>query len=121
MFSTISTNNTASKIAFSIVVVSAFSYAAPVAHVDVDIDISNISNISNNLIGGCIGTMYGCCKDNVTVCATTDCSNCANMTIKNNSISLIGGCIGTMYGCCKDKVTVCATTDCSNCANMTIY
>jgi hypothetical protein len=30
----------------------------------------------NEIVGGCGGTRYGCCPDNVTACVDEDCSNC---------------------------------------------
>ena len=28
------------------------------------------------MLGGCVSTMYGCCKDDVTSCVYKNCSNC---------------------------------------------
>ena len=40
---------------------------------------NNISNInSQQLIGGCAGTQYGCCEDGITPCNITGCGNCIN-------------------------------------------
>jgi hypothetical protein len=62
---------------------------------------------NQTLLGGCPGTVYGCCHDNVTACASKECTNC-NQT-------LLGGCPGTVYGCCHDNVTACASKECTNC------
>ena len=32
--------------------------------------------VNQTLIGGCIGTKYGCCQDNVTPCEDYNCSQC---------------------------------------------
>ena len=53
-------------------------------------------------MGGCAGTQYGCCPDNVTA-KKQDGSNC-----------MMGGCAGTQYGCCPDNVTA-KNQDGSNC------
>jgi len=46
------------------------------------------------LIGGCAGTIYGCCPDGIN--PKTDPSG-------NNCMPLIGGCAGTIYGCCPNS------------------
>jgi len=48
-------------------------------------------------IGGCAGTRYGCCPNNITAKIDEIGSNCI--------IKPIGGCAGTRYGCCPDNVT----------------
>ena len=34
------------------------------------------SNVKPHIIGGCAGTQYRCCPDNVTACVDESCSNC---------------------------------------------
>jgi len=58
---------------------------------------------SSGSVGGCAGTQYGCCPDNITAKADSTGSNC-NM----------GGCSSTQYGCCPDSVTAKDSTG-SNC------
>ena len=33
-----------------------------------------------NMVGGCIGTHFGCCKDNISFCMNMNCSSCMNAT-----------------------------------------
>lgn len=40
------------------------------------LDIHNASNTNTTLLGGCSGTVFGCCHDNQTYCANMNCSNC---------------------------------------------
>ena len=86
---------------------------------------TTISNTTHELVGGCKGTMYGCCNDLITPCSFSDCSNCyiysdsdsdsdtVNKTQKN--YQYIGGCSGTLYGCCEDMITPCSFSNCSDC------
>ena len=68
------------------------------------IDIRCNGTNCNTLLGGCVGTQYGCCKDNTT-----------KMNYNGtNCITLLGGCVGTQYGCCKDNTTICEW-ECLNC------
>jgi len=60
------------------------------------------------LIGGCVGTEYGCCPDNITPRNNTIGTNCVIQ-------ELIGGCIGTEYGCCPDYITPRNNTIGTNC------
>ena len=69
--------------------------------------ISN-STLSSETVGGCEGTQYGCCPDNVTA-KNADGSNCAPYPPPT-----VGGCEGTQYGCCPDNVTA-KNADGSNC------
>ena len=69
----------------------------------------NIFYGSTNTIGGCAGTQYGCCPDNVTA-KNADGSNCTSPEPKPQ----VGGCAGTQYGCCPDNVTA-KYADGSNC------
>jgi hypothetical protein len=48
-------------------------------------------------VGGCAGTRYGCCPDNITAKIDEVGSNCL--------IKPVGGCAGTRYGCCPDNIT----------------
>jgi hypothetical protein len=64
---------------------------------------------STNTIGGCAGTQYGCCPDNVTA-KYADGSNCPSTEPKPQ----VGGCAGTQYGCCPDNITA-KYADGSNC------
>jgi hypothetical protein len=86
---------------------------------------NHTKNQTYELFGGCYGTEYGCCKDNVTFCEE-HCLNCpevVNVTFsknyllnntKNHTYELFGGCYGAEYGCCKDNVTFCEE-HCLNC------
>lgn len=77
-------------------------------------------------IGGCAGTRYGCCPDNVTSKINPFGSNCPHPynpypptppqphphpIPKPN----IGGCSGTQYGCCPDGKTARANRIGTNC------
>ena len=64
------------------------------------------------LIGGCAGTQYGCCPDNVTA-KYADGSNCSSLPVPAPQI---GGCAGTQYGCCPDNITY-KNSDGSNCSS----
>ena len=68
-----------------------------------------ISNIS--LLGGCLGTEFGCCTNTQIQCIDTQCSNC----VLDNDTSLLGGCLGTEFGCCTNTQIQCIDTQCSNC------
>ncbi len=57
-----------------------------------------ITTIKGLSVGGCNGTQYGCCPDNVTA-KNVDGSNCAVYPPVNV------GCAGTPFGCCPDNVT----------------
>ena len=70
-----------------------------------------INKTNTTLLGGCIGTQYGCCQDIYTACTTFNCSNC-------QTTELIGGCEGTKYGCCPDNINPCYNLNCSlGCTN----
>ena len=58
-------------------------------------------------IGGCAGTRYGCCPNNVTAKINEVGSNCISKQI--------GGCAGTRYGCCPNNVTAKINEVGSNC------
>ena len=34
-----------------------------------------------NMVGGCIGTHFGCCKDNTSFCMNMNCTSCMNATV----------------------------------------
>jgi len=57
-----------------------------------------------NPIGGCSGTRYGCCPNNVTPKYDEQGSNCPGRT-PYIPPKPIGGCSGTRYGCCPNNVT----------------
>ena len=40
------------------------------------VKIPNLLAKKPNIIGGCAGTQYHCCPDNVTACVDKSCSNC---------------------------------------------
>ena len=42
---------------------------------------NNSHNYSSNMLGGCLGTYFGCCGDNVTFCMNMNCTNCMNNTV----------------------------------------
>ena len=71
--------------------------------------ITNFTSSMPILLGGCLGTEYGCCPDGETSCQTQDCKSC---------FIEIGGCLGTAYGCCPDGETSCQTQDCKACLLM---
>ena len=48
-------------------------------------------------LGGCAGTRYGCCPNNVNAKIDEVGSNCF--------LKPLGGCAGTRYGCCPDSIT----------------
>ena len=83
-----------SSMPFSIAIAFSFaSMSAPIKH----------------LIGGCAGTSFGCCHDNITPCLNEGCSDCLVAS------HLIGGCAGTSFGCCPDNITPCLNEGCSVC------
>ena len=53
-------------------------------------------------IGGCAGTLFGCCEDGETAKRNLYGSNCANYHphSRHHSRHHNGGCAGTRYGCC---------------------
>ena len=53
---------------------------------------------TENLVGGCGGTQFGCCDDGYTAKVDVSGTNCQQEPI-------IGGCAGTIFGCCPDNVT----------------
>lgn len=59
-------------------------------------------------IGGCAGTMYGCCPNLMTPKFDAQGTNCLGS-------KPIGGCAGTMYGCCPNQVTPKFDAQGSNC------
>ena len=73
--------------------------------------------LRETVIGGCIGTQFGCCKNSSSPCLYKNCSSCPNMTTVPSD--LIGGCIGTQFGCCKNSSSPCLYKNCSSCPNMT--
>lgn len=68
-------------------------------------------------VGGCAGTRYGCCPDNMTPKRDMNGTNCyyrppppPNPNPYPPQLILypapvVGGCAGTRYGCCPDNVT----------------
>jgi hypothetical protein len=58
-------------------------------------------------VGGCAGTKYGCCPNNITAKIDEIGSNCVSKKI--------GGCAGTRYGCCPNNVTAKIDEIGSNC------
>ena len=84
-------------------------------------------------VGGCSGTIYGCCPDNVTAKHDTVGSNCSSYPPRppnpyppqpnpyppqpNPNPYPVGGCSGTIYGCCPDNVTAKHDTVGSNCSS----
>ena len=70
-------------------------------------------------IGGCNGTYFGCCKDNVSFCIDIHCTECTDMyqVHLNNTF---GGCHGSYFGCCKDNVSYCMDIHCNTCINNTV-
>jgi hypothetical protein len=60
-------------------------------------------------VGGCAGTRYGCCPDEMTPKYDAYGSNCIND-------ERVGGCAGTRYGCCDDKKTAKANPEGTNCS-----
>ena len=93
-------------------------------------------------VGGCRGTRYGCCPDNVTAKYDTVGSNCYYHPLpplppippnpyppqpplppnpyppqpKPNPYP-VGGCSGTIYGCCPDNITAKYDNAGSNCSS----
>ena len=65
-----------------------------------------MENIQNNINGGCAGTRYGCCPDQLTSKYNEEGTNC-------NTIN--GGCAGTRYGCCPDQLTSKYNEEGTNC------
>uniref|UniRef100_A0A6C0ERV2 CC domain-containing protein n=1 Tax=viral metagenome TaxID=1070528 RepID=A0A6C0ERV2_9ZZZZ len=59
-------------------------------------------------IGGCSGTQYGCCPNNITPKINQQGSNCLIQRP-------IGGCAGTQYGCCPNNLTPKINFQGSNC------
>ena len=75
------------------------------------------------VVGGCAGTIYGCCPDNMTPKRDMNGSNCyyhppspyppspypipphPPLPPNPNPQPVVGGCAGTRYGCCPDNVT----------------
>jgi hypothetical protein len=72
------------------------------------------SGSTNSFIGGCAGTQYGCCPDNVTA-KYADGSNCTSPVPTPVPVQ-VGGCAGTQYGCCPDNITS-KNLDGSNCSS----
>ena len=66
--------------------------------------------IKNPLIGGCDGTLFGCCKNTTEPCSDISCHQCPNTTL--DSSDLIGGCDGTLFGCCKNTTEPCSDISC---------
>lgn len=52
-------------------------FTLPIVHVR----FNNSHNYSSNMLGGCLGTYFGCCGDNVTFCMNMNCTNCMNNTV----------------------------------------
>jgi hypothetical protein len=63
---------------------------------------------SPNPVGGCAGTIYGCCLDLITPKMDTLGTNCPGY-------KPVGGCAGTIYGCCPDQITPKMDTSGTNC------
>ena len=61
-------------------------------------------------VGGCAGTQYGCCPDNITS-KNAGGSNCSPPIPP----TVIGGCAGTRYGCCPNNATSKIDQQGSNC------
>lgn len=77
-------------------------------------------------IGGCAGTLFGCCEDGETAKRNLYGSNCANYHPHSRHHSrhhnnLIGGCAGTRFGCCPDKKTSKHNSEGTNCCSATKY
>lgn len=50
----------------------------------VRVDFNNSYNYSFNnisMLGGCLGTYFGCCDDNISFCMNMNCTHCMNNTI----------------------------------------
>ena len=79
--------------------------------------LNNIKGIKPTpLIGGCVGTQYGCCSDNTTPKIDIYGSNCpSNYPIPPPKP--IGGCAGTRYGCCPSSNTPKMNQPGTNCPN----
>ena len=60
----------------------------------------------NYTLGGCMGTEFKCCPNNITACTSMNCTNCEVM---------IGGCMGTEFKCCPNNITACTSMNCTNC------
>jgi hypothetical protein len=61
-------------------------------------------------VGGCDGTQFGCCPDNTTPKEDIDGTNCGP----------IGGCNGTRYGCCSDGITTKVDDLGTNCSDYVV-
>lgn len=66
------------------------------------------SNPTDGIIGGCDGTQFGCCPDNITPKQDQTGTNCRP----------IGGCNGTEFGCCPDNTTPKKDRRGSNCKSL---
>ena len=67
------------------------------------------------LIGGCVGTEYGCCPDHTTAKNNTAGTNCLLNPTSSTKQEVIGGCIGTEYGCCHNHTTARIDANGTNC------
>ena len=76
---------------------------------------------NHNIVGGCVGTRYGCCYDGETARVDYSGSNCPHRRPEPKPHpdpkphpepkpkphkDIIGGCAGTQYGCCPDGKTL---------------
>ena len=64
-----------------------------------------------SLIGGCVGTQFGCCPDNMTSKVDTIGSNCVIPNVNHHA----GGCARTQFGCCPNMWTIKNDPNGTNC------
>ena len=55
-------------------------FALPIVRVDFN-NSNNFSFHNISMLGGCLGTYFGCCDDNVSFCMNMNCTNCMNSTV----------------------------------------
>ena len=71
--------------------------------------------LNRTLIGGCVGTEYGCCP-NTTITKLDNYSSNCNTT----NMVILGGCEGTEYGCCPNTTIPKLDNYSCNTANTTL-